>query len=70
MTITDVVQEERMGLRHWTMILAICVVIDVSKYLDILTLEFLITLVHLPYSPGLQQMLHLRLVQRKLVALI
>ena len=30
-----------MCLPYWTMILAICVSVDVSKHLDILTLEFL-----------------------------
>ena len=34
---TDSVQEERLDLPHWTMIWAICVLVDVSKYLDILT---------------------------------
>ena len=28
---TDFVQEERLGLPYWTMILAICVVVDESK---------------------------------------
>ena len=37
---TDFVQEERLGLPCWTMILVICVLVDVSKYLDILTLIF------------------------------
>ena len=32
---TDFVQEERLGLPYWTMILAICVVVDESKCLDI-----------------------------------
>ena len=32
---TDFVQEERLGLQYWTMILAICVVVDESKCLDI-----------------------------------
>ena len=31
---TDSSQEERLGLPHWTMILAICVVVDESKCLD------------------------------------
>ena len=38
---TDFAQEERLGLPCWTMILAICGMVDVSKYLDILTLDFL-----------------------------
>ena len=32
---TDFVQEERLGLPYWTMILAICVVVDESICLDI-----------------------------------
>ena len=32
---TDFAQEERLGLPYWTMILAICVVVDESKCLDI-----------------------------------
>ena len=41
---TDFAQDERLGLPCWTMILAICVSVDVSKYLDILTLDFSITM--------------------------
>ena len=37
---TDSFQEERLGLPYWTMILAICVVEDVSVYLDMLIWEF------------------------------
>ena len=33
-------QEERLGLPHWTMILAICVVVDESICLDIPILDF------------------------------
>ena len=33
----DSFQEERLGLPYWTMILAICVSVDVSNYLDIVT---------------------------------
>ena len=33
----------------WTMIWATCVLVDVSEYLDILTLEFSMTSVHLPF---------------------
>ena len=44
-------QEERLGLPCWTMIWAICVLVDVSKYQDTLTLEFSMTLVHLPFWP-------------------
>ena len=36
---TDFVQKGQLGLPSWTMILANCVSVDVSKYLDILTLE-------------------------------
>ena len=46
---TDFVQEDRLGLPCWTMILAICVVVDVSRCLIILTLEFSIILEHLPF---------------------
>ena len=37
---TDFAQEERLGLRYWTMTSAICVVVDESKCLDIPILEF------------------------------
>ena len=37
---TDFAQEEQLCLPYWTMILAICVLVDVSKNLDIVTLEF------------------------------
>ena len=40
---------EKLGLPYWTMIWAICASVDVSKYLDILTLEFIITLVRLQF---------------------
>ena len=46
---TDCVQEERLGLPYWTMFLAICVVVDVCKSLDIPILEFSIILEHLPF---------------------
>ena len=61
---TDFAQEERLGLPYWTMILAIWVLVDVSKYLDILTLEFPITSVHLPFWPGYERILRLLLVLR------
>ena len=35
---TDFAQEERLGLPYWTMFQAICVVVDESICLDILTL--------------------------------
>ena len=49
---TDFAKEERLGFPYWTMILSICVVVDVSKYLDILTLEFTIICEHLPLLLG------------------
>ena len=36
----DSAQEERLGLPYWTMISAICVVVDESKCLDIPILDF------------------------------
>ena len=36
---TESVQEEQLGFPNWTMILAICVVVDASRYLDILTFK-------------------------------
>ena len=66
----DFAQEERLGLPCWTMILAISVSVDVSKYLDILTLEFSITMEHLPLWPGYKRILHLLLVLRIQVVLI
>ena len=56
---TDFVQEERLGLPYFTMILAICVVVDESKCLDIPILEFSIISEHLPFLPGCQQILRL-----------
>ena len=53
---TDFAQEERLGLPCWTMILAICVLVDASK-----CLEFSITMVHLPFRPGCTLILHLLL---------
>ena len=49
---TDFVQKERLGLPYWTMILAICVVVDESKCLDIPIWEFSIICEHLPFLPG------------------
>ena len=46
---TDSVQEEQLGLRYWTMILAICVLVDESKCLDIPILEFSVIWVHPPF---------------------
>ena len=48
----DSVQEERLGLPCWTMIKAICVVVDESKCLDTPILEFLIICEHLPFLLG------------------
>ena len=49
---TDFAQQERLDLPYWTMILSICVVVDASKYLDILTSDFLSVVVQLPFRPG------------------
>ena len=49
MTRADFVQEERLGLPHWTMIKANCVVVDVSKYMDIPNWEFSAISEHLPF---------------------
>ena len=38
---TDSAQEEQLGLLYWTIILAICVVVDESKCLDTPIWEFL-----------------------------
>ena len=37
---TNSFREERLDLPYWTMIFAICALVDVSKYLGILTFEF------------------------------
>ena len=52
------------------MILAICASVDVSKYLDILTLDFLITLMRLPCWPEYKRILHQLLVLNILEAFI
>ena len=67
---TDFAQEERLDLPYWTMILAICVLIDVSKYLGILTLEFWTMMVHLPFRPGCKLKLRQLLVLNTLEALL
>ena len=59
---TDSVQEERLGLPWWTMIIAMCFLLEVSKYLDILTSEFSTMMVHLPFWPGCKLVLRLLLV--------
>ena len=63
---TDFAQEERLGLPYWTMILAICVVVDESKCLDTPILEFSIICEHLPFSLGYKPILRLLLVLRNL----
>ena len=63
---TDSVQEERLGLRYWTMISAICVVVDESKCVDTPILEFSIILEHLPFLLGYKQILRPLLVHRNL----
>ena len=67
---TDSFQEERLGLPCWTMILAICVVVDESKCLDIPIWEFSIILEPLPFLLGYQQILHPLLVLRTLAVWI
>ena len=54
---TDFALEERLGLPHWTMILATCVVVDESKCLDIPIWEFSRILEHLPFLLGFKQIL-------------
>ena len=61
---TDSAQEERLGLPYWTMILAICVVVDESKCLDTPILEFSIICEHLPFLLGFKLILRLLLVHR------
>ena len=61
---TDFVQEEQLGLPYWTMILAKCASLDVSKYLDVPILEFSIFCEHLPHSLGCKLILRLLLVLR------
>ena len=56
---TNFVQEERLGLPYWTMILAICALVDVSKCLDIPSLEFSTICEHLPFLPGCKRILRL-----------
>ena len=61
---TDFVQEERLGLPYWTMILAICVVVDESKCLDTPIVEFTIICEHFPFLLGNKLILRLLLVHR------
>ena len=60
----DFAQEEQPVLPYWTMILAICVVVDESRCLDTPIWEFSITCEHLPFLLGYKQMLRLLLVHR------
>ena len=55
---TNSFREERLDHPYWTMILAICALVDVSKYPGVLTLEFEITLMHLPFWPAYKRILH------------
>ena len=50
---TDFAQEERLGLPYWTMILAICVVVDEFKCLDTPIFDFLTICEHLPLLLGI-----------------
>ena len=62
---TDSFQEERLGLPYWTMILAICVVVDEFKCLDTPILEFFsqfVSIVHFYF--GCKPILRLLLVHR------
>ena len=61
---TDSFREERLGLPYWTMILAICVVVDESKCLDTPIWEFSIICEHLPFWAEYKRILHLLLVHR------
>ena len=56
---TNSFEEERLGIPYWTMIQAICVVVDESKCLDTPILEFSIICEHLPFSLGYKQILRL-----------
>ena len=61
---TDFAQEERLGLPYWTMISAICVVVDESKCLDIPIWECSVFLEHPPFRPGCERILRPLLVLR------
>ena len=61
---TNSFQEELLGLPYWTMILAICVVVDESKCLDTPILEFSMICEQLPFSLGYKLILRLLLVHR------
>ena len=61
---TDSAQEEQLGLPYWTMILAICVVVDEFKCLDTPILEFSTICEHLLFLLGYKPILRLLLVHR------
>ena len=63
---TDSAQEEQLGLRYWTMISAICVVVDESTCLDIPIWEFSIIWEHPPFLPGYKLIPRPLLVHRNL----
>ena len=68
---TDLAEGERLDLPSWTMILAICVVVDESKCLDTPIWEFSIIICeHLLFSRGYNQILHQLLVLRMTVAAV
>ena len=67
---TDFAQEERLGLPNWTMIVAICVVVDESKSLDIPILDFFETILWAPSIFGYKRILHPLLVFRTLAVWI
>ena len=50
---TDSFQVEQLHFPYWTVILAICVVVDESTCLDTPILEFSIICEHLPFYLGL-----------------
>ena len=62
----DFAQKERLGLPYWTMISAICVVVDESQCLDIPIWEFSVILERLSFLPGCKQILRQLLVPRNL----
>ena len=61
---TDSFQDDWLDLPYWTMILAICVVVDETKCLDTPIWEFSIICEHLPFSLGYKLILRLLLVHR------
>ena len=65
MTIQISLKKKRLGLPYWTMILAICVVVDESICLDTPILEFKIIWEHPPFSLGYKLILRLLLVHAR-----